>query len=118
MVKKAKAKSKAGAASIEGRKARAVAVDPGTLMANRPGLRQAYENALYEMEGARLIRTMRQEAGLNQAELAERLGVTQPRIARLERAAPGHGPSYAMVRRVAVVCDFDLPPPVALSMRN
>lgn len=118
MVKKVKAKTRTGAVRIYGRKARAVAVDPERLMANRPQLREAYENALYEMEGARLIRLMRQEAGLNQAELAARLGVTQPRIARLERATSGHGPSYAMVRRVAVVCEFDLPPPVALATRD
>jgi DNA-binding XRE family transcriptional regulator len=118
VVKKSKAKTRSAAVRLKGRKARAVAVDMDKLMASRPRLREAYENALYEMEAARLIRNMRQEAGLNQAELAERLGVTQPRIARLERASPGRGASYAMVRRVAVVCDFDLPPPVPLAARD
>jgi transcriptional regulator with XRE-family HTH domain len=33
-----------------------------------------------------LIRTARQAEGLTQAELARRLGITQPSIARLERA--------------------------------
>lgn len=118
MVKKATARTKSGAARVEGCKPLAVAVDPDALMANRPRLREAYETGLFEMEGARLIRNMRMGAGLNQAELAARLGVTQPRIARLERAAPGRGPSYAMVRRVAIVCEFDLPPPVALAERD
>ncbi len=118
MVKKSKAKAKTGTARARDRKARAVAVDLDKLMASRPQLREAYETALYEMEGARLIRVMRQDAGLNQAELAARLGVTQPRVARLERAGPGRGPSYAMVRRVAVVCDFELPTPVPLATRG
>ncbi|MBA2505434.1 MAG: helix-turn-helix transcriptional regulator [Thermoleophilaceae bacterium] len=37
------------------------------------------------MTVAQLIRAARVEAGLSQAELAERLGTTQPAVARLER---------------------------------
>lgn len=44
-----------------------------------------------------LIRQARLEAGLTQAELAERLGVTQPAIAALER--PGANPRMETVER-------------------
>lgn len=40
---------------------------------------------------AHLIRTARQEAGLTQAELAQRAGMTQSMIARMER--PGANPT-------------------------
>jgi transcriptional regulator with XRE-family HTH domain len=47
---------------------------------------------------ARLIRQVRQETGLTQAELARRAGVTQSAIAQLER--PGANPSLARLEGV------------------
>jgi len=46
----------------------------------------------------RLIRNARRDAGLTQAQLAERLGTTQPAIAKLERA--GSNPSVETLDRV------------------
>ena len=37
---------------------------------------------------ARSIRTLREQAGMSQKELAARLGTTQPRVAKIERADP------------------------------
>jgi DNA-binding XRE family transcriptional regulator len=45
------------------------------------------------------LRWARQEAGLSQAELASRVGVSQQQIAKLER--PGANPSIATLRKVA-----------------
>jgi transcriptional regulator with XRE-family HTH domain len=45
-----------------------------------------------------LLRRARMEAGLTQAQLAARLGSTQPELARLERA--GSNPTIATVDRV------------------
>lgn len=45
-----------------------------------------------------LLRRARVEAGLTQAQLAARLGTTQPELARLERA--GSNPTFATVDRV------------------
>lgn len=50
------------------------------------------------MTVAQLIRTARLEAGLSQAELAARLGTTQPAVARLERA--GANPRVKTLSRV------------------
>lgn len=47
-----------------------------------------------------MIRSARLAAGLTQAELARRLGVTQPAIAALER--PGANPRIATVERTLV----------------
>lgn len=45
------------------------------------------------------LRWARQDAGLTQAQLASRLGVSQQQIAKLER--PGANPSIATLRKVA-----------------
>ena len=53
------------------------------------------------MSWSRLIRDARLEAGLSQAELAHRLGVTQPVVARLEKT--GSDPRIKTLERVAAV---------------
>ena len=45
------------------------------------------------------LRWARQEAGLTQAQLAARAGVSQQQVAKLER--PGSNPSIATLRRIA-----------------
>lgn len=53
------------------------------------------------MSVSRLIRDARLEAGLSQAELAHRMGVTQPVVARLEN--PGSNPRIRTLERIAAV---------------
>lgn len=86
------------------RRAKAVAVSEDELFRDDPSFRKSYRAALFAQEAARFVREMRKRKGLKQSELAKLLGVTQPRISRLEKASDGDGPSYAMVRRVAEVC--------------
>jgi transcriptional regulator with XRE-family HTH domain len=50
------------------------------------------------MTANRLIRESRQAAGLTQVELAERLGISQPALARMER--PGANPAVGTLARV------------------
>jgi DNA-binding XRE family transcriptional regulator len=77
-----------------------------TLM-RRPGVRQEVERIERE-EGAvlDLLLKARQEAGLSQAQVAERMGTHAPAVARLERAlATGkHSPSLATLRKYAQAC--------------
>ncbi len=96
-------------------RARAVSLEKSGIFDNRPRLRDAYEGAIFAQEAARLVRLMRESAGINQLELAERLGVSQPRVARLEKVTTGDGPSYAMIRRVAVACGVNWALPAALA---
>jgi len=73
----------------------------------RRGVRKEVERIERE-EGALLdiLLKARQEAGLSQAEVAERMGTQAPAVARLERAlATGkHSPSLATLRKYAHAC--------------
>jgi ribosome-binding protein aMBF1 (putative translation factor) len=73
----------------------------------RPGVRA--EVARIEREEAVLLDALlkaRQDAGLTQAQVAERMGTQAPAVARLERAlATGkHSPSIATLRRYVKAC--------------
>ncbi|MDQ6803877.1 MAG: helix-turn-helix domain-containing protein [Actinomycetota bacterium] len=58
------------------------------------------------MRPERLIRDARRDAGLTQAELADRLGTTQSAIARLE--AEGANPRVSTLTRALDACDRDV----------
>ena len=73
----------------------------------RPGVRAEVERL--EREESALLDALlkaRQEAGLTQAEVAERMGTQAPSVARLERAlATGkHSPSVATLRKYVKAC--------------
>lgn len=73
----------------------------------RPGVRAEVERL--EQEEFALLDALlkaRQEAGLTQAQVAERMGTQAPAIARLERAlASGkHSPSVATLRKYVKAC--------------
>lgn len=70
--------------------------------ARRAGYRQAME----AFDLAERVRRAREHAGLTQAELASKIGSTQPAVARLE--AGGSTPSLATLRRIAGALGFDL----------
>lgn len=53
-----------------------------------------------------ILQKMREEAGLSQAEVAKRLGVTPPAISRLEKK-PTHA-SFKTLKRYALACGFSL----------
>jgi DNA-binding XRE family transcriptional regulator len=54
------------------------------MMTADPGYKAAYEALEPEFAIARALIQARSEAGMSQAEVAERLGVTQPAVARME----------------------------------
>ena len=73
----------------------------------RPGVRKEVERI--ERDEAVLLDILlkaRHDAGLTQAQVAERMGTQPPAIARLERAlATGkHSPSLATLRKYAEAC--------------
>jgi transcriptional regulator with XRE-family HTH domain len=57
-------------------------------------------------ESATLVRSARTEAGLTQAELAQRLGTTQTAVSRLERR--GANPTVATLRKALTAADHRL----------
>jgi predicted transcriptional regulator len=70
---------------------------------NDPEFRRAYEQRRFIQETAVAVRQLREEAGLSQAELAKRVGVSQPVIARLERGAEQRAPRFETLRRIGEV---------------
>jgi ribosome-binding protein aMBF1 (putative translation factor) len=74
---------------------------------SRPGVKAEVERI--EREEGELLDSLlraRREAGLSQAQLAERMGTQAPAVARLERAlATGkHSPSIATLRKYVQAC--------------
>ncbi len=63
-----------------------------------------------------LIRKARLKAGLTQRQVARRLGVTQPVIARLEQ--PGSNPTVETLEQVLRACDHTLELRVRKTPRN
>ena len=51
-----------------------------------PERQAAYEEAAKQQRLGRLVAQMRKHSGLTQAELAQRLGITQPRLSTVEGA--------------------------------
>jgi len=73
----------------------------------RPGVKAEVERI--EREESALLDALlkaRQEAGLTQAEVAERMGTQAPAVARLERslATGKHSPSVATLRKYVKAC--------------
>ena len=73
----------------------------------RPGVRAEVERI--EREESVLLDALlkaRQDAGLTQAQVAERMGTQAPAVARLERslATGKHSPSIATVRKYVKAC--------------
>jgi ribosome-binding protein aMBF1 (putative translation factor) len=69
--------------------------------------RKTFERTLLQIDLALLVREMREDAGLTQAELARKVGTTQSVIARLEDAEyAGH--SLTMLERIATACGVAL----------
>ena len=78
-----------------------------TKLMARPGVRAEVDRL--EREESALLDALlkaRQDAGLTQAQVAERMGTQAPSVARLERAlATGkHSPSVATLRRYVKAC--------------
>jgi HTH-type transcriptional regulator/antitoxin HipB len=68
--------------------------------------RAGYEQARQSMQIGERIRALREAQGLSQRELGERVGSTQPAIARLE--AGGVNPSLATLERIATALESAL----------
>jgi ribosome-binding protein aMBF1 (putative translation factor) len=83
----------------KGRTTDAVSILRGELYAGRPEREAGLDEARARDHIARMIRALREEAGLSQRALADRIGTTASVICRLEDADEGH--SLAMLNRVA-----------------
>jgi DNA-binding XRE family transcriptional regulator len=80
-----------------------------------PQQRAAFADASAAFEAGRLVRTLREQAGLTQQQLAELLDVSQPRVSAIESGAGRDGPSYALLKRIAIACGVSWNPSALLS---
>ncbi|TKB59403.1 MAG: helix-turn-helix transcriptional regulator [Nitrospira sp.] len=74
----------------------------------RPDVRRKYEVLREELERLDEILKARTEAGVTQAELAARMGITQSAVARLETAMGKHSPSIGTLKRYAAALGYRL----------
>jgi DNA-binding XRE family transcriptional regulator len=75
----------------------------GARLKRDPEFRRAYEQRRFIHETAVAVRQMREEAGLTQAELARRIGVSQPVVSRLEKGQDRRAPRFETLRRIGEV---------------
>ena len=75
------------------------------LMQN-PEFRKEYESLQPEMDITRVLLNARIKAGLSQMELAEKTGISQADISRLENGT--RNPSLALLKRLATAKDSTL----------
>jgi transcriptional regulator with XRE-family HTH domain len=66
-----------------------------------PKVRHHFEQRRLVHEVAIAVRSMRMGAGLTQAQLAKRIGTTQPTIARLEKGIDVRTPRWDTLQRIA-----------------
>lgn len=71
-----------------------------------PDARRGYEQARLAFELGERVRSLREQHGVSQSELARRIGSTQPSVARLE--AGGVTPSLETLDRIANAFGLDL----------
>ncbi len=71
-----------------------------------PAFRAAYDTLDDEFTALGALLKARKEAGLTQADVAARMGVSQPVLARIESSLGNrkHSPSLATLRRYADAC--------------
>lgn len=67
-----------------------------------PEFRHAFEQRRLVHEVAIVVRGMREQAGLTQAQLAKLVGVSQPMIARMERGLDQRTPRWETLRKVGL----------------
>ena len=63
-------------------------------------LKLSFEEASMHLKVARLLEKLRQESGLTQKELAQKTGVSQPMVARLERGDQDRIPTLNTINKI------------------
>ncbi len=72
----------------------------------KPGVKAAYDALEEEYAALHVLLAARLEAGLTQAQIAERMGTTASAVSRLEASLTSekHSPSFATMRKYAAAC--------------
>jgi transcriptional regulator with XRE-family HTH domain len=76
--------------------------------AKHPGIEDEIGASSAAVRAGRKVREMRQARRLTQARLAEALGWDQVRISNIERGEGTRGPTFDVLQKIAVVCNYDI----------
>jgi ribosome-binding protein aMBF1 (putative translation factor) len=68
----------------------------------------AYDERLFYLQVAHLIRDLREKTGLSQAEVAKSAKVSQPMIARLENGDSRRTPTIETIHRILQILGYQL----------
>lgn len=100
------AKAQSKQASAEGFNPVLHTADGTARLLAEPTVKAAYDALEDEYTALRAILSARREAGLTQAQIAERMGTTASAVSRLEASLSSekHSPSFATLRRYAAAC--------------
>jgi transcriptional regulator with XRE-family HTH domain len=83
-------------------------IDLKELGKKNPKLARARAIVAAVNSGAKAMRDFRKKSGYSQAQMAAKLGVTQPRIAQLESGKPGNAPSLEQLADAAFLAGTEL----------
>ena len=86
----------------------AASFEIGEIIGQSGRRRATFEARLSIAQAGRLIKSMREAAGLNQKALASAIGSSQAHISDLERGVGPQGPSVAVMARIAHACGMHL----------
>jgi DNA-binding XRE family transcriptional regulator len=72
------------------------------------GFRAGYEARDAIIRLGEMLQQMRETSGLTQLQLAERVGMTQPAVSRIESGLGPNGPAFDTMMRYVHGCNFEL----------
>jgi transcriptional regulator with XRE-family HTH domain len=73
-----------------------------------PGIEEKIGLSSAALRAGQLVREMRKSRAWTQTQLADLLGWDQERISNIERGEGTRGPTFDVLHKIAVACDYDL----------
>lgn len=73
-----------------------------------PEFRIGFNQALFYLRMARLVKELRLKAKLSQAQVALRAGVSQPMIARLEKGDRHRAPTFETIHKILIALGYEV----------
>jgi transcriptional regulator with XRE-family HTH domain len=73
-----------------------------------PGIEEKIGLSSAALRAGQLVREIRKSRGWTQTQLADLLGWDQERISNIERGEGTRGPTFDVLQKIAIACDYDL----------
>jgi transcriptional regulator with XRE-family HTH domain len=75
---------------------------------DNPAVREGYDDQDAVIEAGKLVRNMREDAGLSQGKLADSIGTSQAHLSMIERGVGRYGPTILLLNRIAQTCGVEI----------